>query len=111
MSNKSSEKEDKDAAAFTVNNSDQDLYGGTYHSSRKVHWYRSTLWQTIVVGVASFLAPGVYNALAATGAGGLADVSRPMSMPCARYQSTDMYRSTSAMRRRRWHTPSLYLRP
>jgi hypothetical protein len=41
----------------------------------KVHWFRSTLTQTIVVGIASFLAPGVYNALAATGAGGLADVN------------------------------------
>jgi hypothetical protein len=28
----------------------------------------------LVVGWASFLAPGIYNALASTGAGGLADV-------------------------------------
>jgi hypothetical protein len=41
----------------------------------KVHWYRGTTAQTIIVGVASFLAPGAYAALAATGAGGLADVS------------------------------------
>jgi hypothetical protein len=41
----------------------------------KVSFFRSTLWNTLVVGWASFLAPGIYNALASTGAGGLADVS------------------------------------
>ncbi|GFZ43697.1 hypothetical protein JCM24511_01417 [Saitozyma sp. JCM 24511] len=41
----------------------------------KVHWYRGTTAQTIIVGVASFLAPGAYAALAATGAGGLADIT------------------------------------
>jgi hypothetical protein len=41
----------------------------------KVHWFRGTMTQTIIVGLASFLAPGSYAALAATGAGGLADVS------------------------------------
>ena len=40
----------------------------------KVSFFRSTLWNTLVVGWASFLAPGIYNALASTGAGGLADV-------------------------------------
>jgi hypothetical protein len=44
----------------------------------KVSFFRSTLWNTLVVGWASFLAPGIYNALASTGAGGLADVS-PLS--------------------------------
>jgi hypothetical protein len=43
---------------------------------RKVHWFRGTLFQTLVVGWASFLAPGMYAALASTGAGGLANVSR-----------------------------------
>lgn len=40
----------------------------------KVAFFKSTLWNTLVVGWASFLAPGIYNALASTGAGGLADV-------------------------------------
>jgi hypothetical protein len=48
-----------------------------YDSSEniKVNWFRGTLFQTLVVGMASFLAPGAYAALAATGAGGLANVS------------------------------------
>lgn len=75
MSNTVNNEEAKDSAAFGGSNTDQDVFAESSNSSRKVHWYRSTLWQTIVVGVASFLAPGVYNALAATGAGGLADVS------------------------------------
>jgi hypothetical protein len=41
----------------------------------KVHWFRSTLMQVVIVGSVSFLAPGAYSALASTGAGGLADVS------------------------------------
>lgn len=40
----------------------------------KVHWFRSTYFQAVVTGVSSFLAPGCYAALAATGAGGLASV-------------------------------------
>jgi hypothetical protein len=43
----------------------------------KVTWFRGTLVQTLIVGLASFLAPGAYAALAATGAGGLANVSNP----------------------------------
>ena len=60
----------------------------------KVSFFRSTLWNTLVVGWASFLAPGIYNALASTGAGGLADVGfgQPESRP------TDG-RSISVMRR------------
>ncbi|KAI5481228.1 hypothetical protein MNV49_005663 [Pseudohyphozyma bogoriensis] len=41
----------------------------------KVHWFRGTTCQSIIVGMASFLAPGVYSAMAATGAGGLANVT------------------------------------
>ncbi|OCF37457.1 hypothetical protein I317_03868 [Kwoniella heveanensis CBS 569] len=40
----------------------------------KVHWFRGTTMQAIITGVSSFLAPGAYAALAATGAGGLASV-------------------------------------
>lgn len=49
----------------------------------KVSFFKSTLWNTLVVGWASFLAPGIYNALASTGAGGLADV-RALSQKLAR---------------------------
>lgn len=38
----------------------------------KPHWYRSTLFQIWVVGGVFFCAPGMYNALSALGAGGLA---------------------------------------
>ncbi|KAJ6597271.1 major facilitator superfamily domain-containing protein [Mycena vulgaris] len=38
----------------------------------KVHWYRSTLFQIVVVGGVFFCAPGMYNALSSLGAGGLA---------------------------------------
>ncbi|KAJ7096465.1 hypothetical protein C8R43DRAFT_1141639 [Mycena crocata] len=38
----------------------------------KVHWYRSTVFQILVVGGVFFCAPGMYNALSSLGAGGLA---------------------------------------
>lgn len=38
----------------------------------KVHWFRSTIFQVIVVGGVFFCAPGMYVALNALGAGGLA---------------------------------------
>lgn len=37
-----------------------------------VHWFRSTIFQVIVVGGVFFCAPGMYNALSSLGAGGLA---------------------------------------
>ncbi|WVQ84172.1 hypothetical protein IAT38_006319 [Cryptococcus sp. DSM 104549] len=40
----------------------------------KPFWFRSVTTQAIITGIASFLAPGAYAALAATGAGGLANV-------------------------------------
>ncbi|KZV65317.1 MFS general substrate transporter [Peniophora sp. CONT] len=39
---------------------------------RKVHWYRSTIMQILVIGGVFFCAPGMYNALSGLGAGGLA---------------------------------------
>ncbi|KAF7322438.1 hypothetical protein HMN09_00021900 [Mycena chlorophos] len=38
----------------------------------KVHWFRSTIFQVFVVSGVFFCAPGMYNALTALGAGGLA---------------------------------------
>ncbi|KAJ7630495.1 major facilitator superfamily domain-containing protein [Roridomyces roridus] len=38
----------------------------------KVHWFRSTIFQILVVGGVFFCAPGMYNALSSLGAGGLA---------------------------------------
>lgn len=43
-------------------------------TATKGPWFRSTYTQAVVTGIASFLAPGMYSACAATGAGGLADV-------------------------------------
>ncbi|KAF9486910.1 hypothetical protein BDN71DRAFT_1405485, partial [Pleurotus eryngii] len=42
------------------------------HILRTVHWFRSTTFQVLVVGGVFFCAPGMYNALSALGAGGLA---------------------------------------
>jgi hypothetical protein len=39
--------------------------------THKVHWYRSTMFQAFVTGAASFMGVGLFNALSATGAGGL----------------------------------------
>lgn len=33
-------------------------------------WYRTTFFQATVVGLAAFAAPGLYNAMQSTGAGG-----------------------------------------
>lgn len=38
----------------------------------KVYWFRSTIFQILVVGGVFFCAPGMYNALTSLGAGGLA---------------------------------------
>ena len=40
--------------------------------NRKVHWYRSTIMQILVISGVFFCAPGMYNALSNLGAGGLA---------------------------------------
>lgn len=40
--------------------------------NRKVHWYRSTITQILIIGGVFFCAPGMYNALSGLGAGGLA---------------------------------------
>ncbi|KAF8891201.1 major facilitator superfamily domain-containing protein [Infundibulicybe gibba] len=47
-----------------------DNEGGT--PRYKVHWYRGTIFQILVVGGVFFCAPGMYNALSSLGAGGLA---------------------------------------
>jgi hypothetical protein len=38
--------------------------------SRFTRWYRSPLFNVILVGLVSFTQPGIWNALNATGAGG-----------------------------------------
>ncbi|TVY91998.1 UNC93-like protein [Lachnellula willkommii] len=40
------------------------------NDNAKRTWYRTTFFQTTVVGLAAFAAPGLYNAMQATGAGG-----------------------------------------
>ncbi|BGP45069.1 hypothetical protein JCM10450v2_000886 [Rhodotorula kratochvilovae] len=40
---------------------------------QKVHFFRSTLWNANVVGLTAFVAPGLYNAMTSTGAGGAQD--------------------------------------
>lgn len=57
---------DKDDGVVYLNDETQDF--------RRPHWWRNTYTQAIITGIASFLGPGMYAALAATGAGGLANV-------------------------------------
>jgi hypothetical protein len=55
--------------------------------THKVHWYRSTMFQAFVTGAASFMGVGLFNALSATGAGGLQNTytgklkHEPLSIP------------------------------
>ncbi|ORY92770.1 major facilitator superfamily domain-containing protein [Leucosporidium creatinivorum] len=41
-----------------------------YAAPRKPRFFRSVLWNALVVGIGAFLAPGLYNAMSSTGAGG-----------------------------------------
>lgn len=36
----------------------------------KKSWFRGTIFQAVIVGLCSFLSPGTWNAMSATGAGG-----------------------------------------
>jgi hypothetical protein len=41
-----------------------------HHVADKRSWYRRVFFQATVVGFCAFLAPGLYNAMQSTGAGG-----------------------------------------
>lgn len=41
-----------------------------HHSLEKKLWYRSSLFNAFVIGGVGFLAPGMWNAMSALGAGG-----------------------------------------
>lgn len=43
---------------------------GSSDSKGKKAWYRQVFFQATVVGFCAFLAPGLYNAMQSTGAGG-----------------------------------------
>ncbi|KAH8826907.1 hypothetical protein DL96DRAFT_1696925 [Flagelloscypha sp. PMI_526] len=60
----------KEGAAIPATGSDASEI--SQEQSYHVHWFRSTLFQVLVVGGVFFCAPGMYNALSSLGAGGLA---------------------------------------
>ncbi|WVQ97930.1 hypothetical protein IAU59_005049 [Kwoniella sp. CBS 9459] len=62
-----------DKGSSSHNKVEEEHYSAISHPV-KVHWFRGTTMQALITGVSSFLAPGAYAALAATGAGGLASV-------------------------------------
>jgi len=43
---------------------------GSDHVTTKRTWYRGVFFQATVVGLCALLAPGLYNAMQSTGAGG-----------------------------------------
>lgn len=44
-------------------------------STQKPHWFRSTFFNITILGFCSFLAPGIWGAMSATGGGGQQSVS------------------------------------
>lgn len=52
------------------NDSDNELYAAPKPVSRFTRWFRSPLFNVIIVGLISFTQPGIWNALNNTGAGG-----------------------------------------
>ena len=44
--------------------------GGVKAETGKRIWYRRVFFQATIVGLCAFLAPGLYNAMQSTGAGG-----------------------------------------
>lgn len=53
-----------------IDKTDQQVYAGTKPVSRFTRWFRSPLFNVIIVGLISFTQPGIWNALNNTGAGG-----------------------------------------
>ncbi len=50
--------------------SDREVYTAAKPVSRFTRWFRSPLFNVIIVGLISFTQPGIWNALNNTGAGG-----------------------------------------
>ncbi|KAL1746327.1 hypothetical protein HDZ31DRAFT_81341 [Schizophyllum fasciatum] len=72
----------KDVTAASEGSQDGELY------HYKVHWFRSTIFQVIVV---FFCAPGMYNALSNLGAGGLATPWYANATAAAGYGTSSTY--------------------
>ncbi|KIK69720.1 hypothetical protein GYMLUDRAFT_34120 [Collybiopsis luxurians FD-317 M1] len=61
-----------DSAITTIPELNRDISDKQEVMSYPVHWFRSTIFQILVVGGVFFCPPGMYNALTSLGAGGLA---------------------------------------
>jgi hypothetical protein len=64
------DQDPKLAVAAASGDSDHDVYASLRPVSRFTRWYRSPLFNVIIVGLISFTQPGIWNALNNTGAGG-----------------------------------------
>lgn len=60
----------KQAIEAASDESDHEVYATPKKVSRFTRWYRSPLFNVIIVGLISFTQPGIWNALNNTGAGG-----------------------------------------
>lgn len=64
------DQDPKLAADATSNDSDHEEFDNAKPVSKFTRWYRSPLFNVIIVGLISFTQPGIWNALNNTGAGG-----------------------------------------
>lgn len=61
---------DSSSSQKPADKNDQQVYTETKPVSRFTRWFRSPLFNVIIVGLISFTQPGIWNALNNTGAGG-----------------------------------------
>ena len=65
-----SSEHDPKLAVAASDDSSNEVCAGQKPVSRFTRWYRSPLFNVIIVGLISFTQPGIWNALNNTGAGG-----------------------------------------
>jgi len=64
------DQDPKLAVTAAIEDSDHEVYDAPKSVSRFTRWFRSPLFNVIIVGLISFTQPGIWNALNNTGAGG-----------------------------------------
>ena len=64
------DQDHKQAVEAGSDESDHEVYTAPKSVSRFTRWFRSPLFNVIIVGLISFTQPGIWNALNNTGAGG-----------------------------------------
>lgn len=71
---------DKALEEAVIPTSPEDVHDVAVQPEEK-KWYRQVFFQATVVGMCAFLAPGLYNAMQSTGAGGQQTPYLVMSVP------------------------------